>query len=118
MDLFLQLDGPYMCQTDDMVTYLFHPFKDDLTQCFQDDFQPPYSNFDRHQVVARPKKSDAHATKQNYFHIETLGRDLHTKKRRFLSPMKDFFSKVVPYSISSYLCNRRVFFGSLVLSQP
>jgi hypothetical protein len=47
-DLFLQSDGPYMCQSDDMVTYLFHPFEGDLTQCYQDDFQPPCSDFDRH----------------------------------------------------------------------
>ena len=51
-DFFLQPDGPYMCQPDDMVTDMFHPFENDLTQCFQDDFQPPYSDFDRHRVVA------------------------------------------------------------------
>jgi hypothetical protein len=51
-DLFLQIDGPYMRPPNDMVIDLFHPFKDDLTQHFQDDFQPPYSDFDRHRVVA------------------------------------------------------------------
>jgi hypothetical protein len=30
-----------------MIIDLFHPFEDDMTQRFQDDFQPPYSNFDR-----------------------------------------------------------------------
>jgi hypothetical protein len=117
-DLFLQPDGPYMFQPNDMITYLFHPFEDDLTQCFQDDFQPPYSYFDRHQVVAHPKKSKVHTTKQKYFHVETLGRDLQKKKRHFLSPTEEFFSKVVPYPVSSCLGNHRVFFGSLVLSQP
>jgi hypothetical protein len=53
-----------------------------------------------------------------YFHVETLGRDLQTKKRRFPSPKEEFFSKVVPYPISSCLGNHRVFLGSLVLSQP
>jgi hypothetical protein len=62
-DLFLQPDGPYMCQPNDMVTDLFHPFEDDLTQRFQDDFQPPYSDFDRHQVMACPNKSEVHTTK-------------------------------------------------------
>jgi hypothetical protein len=47
-DLFLYPNGPYMCQPDDMVTHFFHPFKDDLTLHFQDDFQPPYLDFDRH----------------------------------------------------------------------
>jgi hypothetical protein len=117
-DLFLQPDGPYMCQPDDMVTDLFHPFEDDLMQRFQDDFQPPYSDFDRHQVVAHPKQSEVHTTKHKYFHVETLGRDLQTKKRRFLSTTNKFFYKAVPYPVSSYLENHRVFFGSLVLSQP
>jgi hypothetical protein len=117
-DLFLQPYGSYMCQPDDMVTYLFHPFEDDLMQHFQDAFQPPYSDFDRHQVVAHPKKSKVHTTKQNYFHIETFSRDFHTKKRHFLSLTMEFFSKAMPYSISSYLENHRVFFGSIVLSHP
>jgi hypothetical protein len=61
---------------DDMVTYLFHPFKDDPIKHFQDDFWPsldtyPFedaylfyekfyplcSDFDRHQVVVSPRKS-------------------------------------------------------------
>jgi hypothetical protein len=90
--------------------------KDDLKQCFQDDFQSPYSNFDRHQVVAFPKQSKVHTTKQNYFHVETLGRDLQTKKRCFLIPTEEFSSKVVPYPIFSCLGNHRVFFGTLFLS--
>jgi hypothetical protein len=62
--------SPYIYDSDvwdgdgDMITYLFHPFEDDLTQRFQDDFQPPYSDFDRHQVVACPKQSKVHTTKQ------------------------------------------------------
>jgi hypothetical protein len=107
-----------MCQPDDMVTNLFHPFEDGLTQRFQDDFQPPYSDFDRHQVMARPNQSEVHTTKHKYFHVETLGKDLQTKKIRFLSLTKDFFSKVVPYPVSFCLGNHRVFFGYLVLSQP
>jgi len=70
-DLFLQPDGPYMCQPDDMVIDLFPPFEDDLTQHFQsdfrpsllsydanlfcEDFQPSYLDFDRYYVVASPK---------------------------------------------------------------
>jgi hypothetical protein len=46
-----------------MIIDLFHPFEDDLTQHFQDDFQPPYSDFDRHQVVAYPKQPKVHTTK-------------------------------------------------------
>jgi hypothetical protein len=107
-----------MCQPNDMVTYLLHPFEDDLTQCFQDDFQPPYSNFDRHQVVAHPKQSEVHTTKKKYFHIENLGRDLYTNKIHFLSLTKEFFSKAMPYLVSSCLGNHKVFFRSLVLSQP
>jgi hypothetical protein len=60
---FLQPDGPYMYQPYDMVTNLFHIFKDDLTQRFQNDFQPPYLDFDRHQVMARPKQYEVHTTK-------------------------------------------------------
>jgi hypothetical protein len=107
-----------MCQPDDMVTYLFHPFEDDLTQRFQDDFQPPYSFLYRHQVVARPKKSEVHTTKHKCFHVETLRRDFQTKKRCFTSPTEEFFSEVVPFPVSSCLGNHRVFFGSLILSQP
>jgi hypothetical protein len=95
----------------DMLIGLFHPFKDDLTQCFQDDFQPSCSDFDRHQVVACPKQSKVHTTKQKYFHVET-------KNKRFLSPMVEFSSNVVPYPVSSCLGSHRVFFGSLVLPQP
>jgi hypothetical protein len=47
-----------------------------------------------------------------------LGRDVQKKKRHFLSPTEEFFSKVVPYPVSSCLGNHKVFFGSLVLSQP
>jgi hypothetical protein len=107
-----------MCQTDDMVIDLFHPFEGNLTQCFQDDFQPPYSDFDRHQIVAHPKKSKFHITKRKYFHVETLGRDLQTNKRRFLSLTEAFFPKAMPYPVSSCLGIHRVFFGSLVLSHP
>jgi hypothetical protein len=71
---------------DDMVTYLFHPFEDDLSQHFQgdfqsslgscdadpfgdadlfyEDFQPPSSSIlDEHQDVAIPEESKAHSTK-------------------------------------------------------
>jgi hypothetical protein len=102
----------------DIITNLFHPFEDNLMQRFQDNFQPSCSNFDRHQVVACPKQSKVHSTKRKYFHVETLGKDLQTKKRRFLSLTEEFFSKVVPYPISPFLGNRRVFFGSLILSHP
>jgi hypothetical protein len=80
-----------------MVTDLFHPFEDNLSQyahddsqpslescdeypfgdpgLFYEDSQPPLcSDFDRHQVVASPEQSEAHATKRKYFHIETFGR--------------------------------------------
>jgi hypothetical protein len=116
--------SPYIYESDfwdgdgDMITYLFHPFEDDLMQRFRDDFQPPYSDFDRHQVVAYPKRSKVHTTKHKYFHVETLGRDLQTKKRHLLSLTEEFSSKDVPYPVSSCLGNHRVFFGSLVLSQP
>jgi hypothetical protein len=36
----------------------------------------------------------------------------------FPESTEEFFSKVVPYPVSSCLGNHRVFFGSLVLSQP
>jgi hypothetical protein len=94
---------------DDMVTDLFIPFKDDLSQhtqsdlqssldtypfedadLFYEEFQPLCSDFDRHQVVANPKQSEVHTTKRKYFHVEILGRDLQTKKRRFLSPREEF----------------------------
>jgi hypothetical protein len=109
-----------MCQPDDMVTYLFHPFEDDLTQHFQDDFQPPYSDFNRHQVATYPKHYEVHTTKWKYFHVESLGRDLQTKKRLSLSPTEEFLSRheVVPYLVSSCLGNHSIFLGSLVLSQP
>jgi hypothetical protein len=44
---------------------------------------------------------------------------LQIKKRHFLSPGEDFFSrpKVVPYPISSCLENHQVFLGSLISSQ-
>jgi hypothetical protein len=68
-DFFLHPDGPYMCQPDDMVTDLFHSFEEDMTRRFHDDFQPPYSYFDRHQVMALPKQSEVHTTKHKYFHV-------------------------------------------------
>jgi hypothetical protein len=107
-----------MYQLDDMVTHLFHPFKDDLTQHFQDDFQSPYSDFDRHQVVASPKQFEVRTTKWNNFHVETLGWNLQTKKRLFLSPIEEFLFKAMPYPVSPRLGNHRVFLRSLVLSQP
>jgi hypothetical protein len=79
-DFFLHQDGPYMCQLDDMVIDLFHPFEDDPTQHFRDDFRPSlvscdadlfcedfrpsYSDFDRHQVLANPKQSKVHVIAQ------------------------------------------------------
>jgi hypothetical protein len=68
--------------------------------------------------MACPKQSKFHTTKRQYFHVDTLVRDLQTKKRCLLSPTEEFFSKDVPYPIYSCLGNHRVFFGSLVLSQP
>jgi hypothetical protein len=65
-----------MCQPDDMVTDLFHSIEDNLTQHFLDYFQPPYSDFDRNQIMARPNQYEVHNTKQEYFHVETLGKDL------------------------------------------
>jgi hypothetical protein len=67
--------------------------------------------------MANLKNSKVHTTKQKYFHVDTLGRDLQKKKRFFLSLTEEFLSKVVPYPISSCLGNRRVFLGSLFLSQ-
>jgi hypothetical protein len=68
--------------------------------------------------MAFPKQSKVHTTKRKYFHVETLGRNLQTKKRHFLSPTEKFSSKAVPYPVSSCFRNHRVFFGSLVLPQP
>jgi hypothetical protein len=81
--------------SDDMVTYLFYPFEDDLSQhtqgdlwssldmypfgdadLFYEDFHPLCSDFDRHQVMASPGHSEVHTTKHKYFHIETFGGDL------------------------------------------
>jgi hypothetical protein len=91
-----------------MVTDLFHPFEDDLSQythddsqpslescdeypfgdsdLFYEDFQPPScSDFDGHQVMASPEQSEAHTTKQKYFHLGIFGRDLQIKKQHILS---------------------------------
>jgi hypothetical protein len=73
---------------DDMVTNLFHPFEDDPTQHFQDDFrpslvsydaylfcedfQPSHSNFDRHQVMASLGHSEVHTTKLSTFMLRLL----------------------------------------------
>ena len=78
-----------------MVTDMFRPFEDDLSQHTQSDlqssldtyafedadliyeeFQPLCSYFDRHQVMANPKQSKVCTTKWKHFHVETLGRDL------------------------------------------
>jgi hypothetical protein len=60
----------------DMTKYFFHRFEDKLTQRFPDDFQPTYSDFYRHHVVACPKKYKVNATKRKYFDFLTLGRYL------------------------------------------
>jgi hypothetical protein len=65
-----------------------------------------------------PRHSKVHTTKRKYYHIETLNKDLNTKKRNFPKLMNMFFSKAVPYPVSSCLGKHRVFLGSLVLSQP
>jgi hypothetical protein len=67
--------------------------------------------------MAIPKQSEVCTTKQQHFHVDTLGRDLQTKKRHFLIPTEEFFSKAMPYLVSSCFGNHRVFLGSLVLSQ-
>jgi hypothetical protein len=101
------MGDPYAWKLDDdMVTNLFHPFEDDLSQythddsqpslescdeypfgdsdLFYEDFQPPScSDFDGHQVVANPEQSGAHTTKQKYFHLEIFDRDLQIKKNIF-----------------------------------
>jgi hypothetical protein len=89
---------------DDMVTYLFHPFEDDLSQYTHDDFQsslgscdsypfgdsdlfyeyfqPPLcSNFDGHQVMASPEQSETHTIEQKYFHLGDFCRDLQMKRK-------------------------------------
>jgi hypothetical protein len=95
-----------------------YPFED--ADLFHEDFHSSYSDFDRHQVVARPKHSKVHATKHKYFHVETFCGDLQIKKRRFLNLREEFSSRheVVPYHISPCLGNQHVFLGSLILSQP
>jgi hypothetical protein len=76
---FLHPDGPSMYQPNDMVIGLFHQFEDELTLHFQDDFQPSYSDLDKHQVMALPKNFEAHTTKHKYFHVETFCVDLQIK---------------------------------------
>jgi hypothetical protein len=119
-----------------MVTDLFHPFKDDLSQHFRGDFQsslgscdadpfgdadlfyedfhPPSSSIlDEHQDMAIPEESKAHSTKRKYLHLGDFYKDSQMKRQRFS------FSRPepVPYLISSSQGNPRVFLGSLIYSQ-
>jgi hypothetical protein len=77
-----------------MVTDLFHPIKDNLSQFTHDDSQPslencddyvssdsglfyeyfqPLLHSDGHQIMVNLEKSGAHPTKWKCYHIETLG---------------------------------------------
>ena len=97
---FSQVGDTYIWQPDDdMLTNLFYPFEDDLSQythdyfqssfksCdaypfgdsvfFYEEFKPPScSDSNGHQVMAHPEYSKAHTTKSIFFHIGVLGRDL------------------------------------------
>jgi hypothetical protein len=84
---------------DDMVTYLFRPFKDDLSQhtqsdlqssfgtypfedvyLFYEDFQTLCSNFEEYQDVATSEKSEFHSSKRNYFHLGYFHGDSQGKR--------------------------------------
>jgi hypothetical protein len=71
---------------DDMVTYLFFPFEDDLSQhtqsdlqssfgtypfedadLFYEDFQPLCSDFEEYQDMATSEQSEVHSSKQEVF---------------------------------------------------
>jgi hypothetical protein len=117
-----------------MIIDLFHPFKDDLSQHFQgdfqsslgscdanpfgdadlfyDEFQPPSSLIlDEHQDIPIPEESRAHSTKQKYFHIGDFYEDSQMKRQCFS------IHEHVPYLISSSHRNHGVFLGSLMSSQ-
>ena len=89
---------------DDMVIALFCPFKDDLSQHFQSDFQsslgscdadhfgdvdlfyvhchPPSSTIlDEHQDMAITKESKAHSKKRKYFHLGDFHDDSQMKRQ-------------------------------------
>jgi hypothetical protein len=127
---------------DDMVTDLFCPFEDDLSQHTQGDLQssfgscdayplgdadlfyensqsPSPSDLDGHQYVAIPEQLKIHTTEQQYFHLGDFCKDLQVMKQHILGIQKDSFSRpeLVPYLISPSQGNHGVFLGSLIFSQ-
>jgi hypothetical protein len=115
---------------DDMVTDLFHPFEDDLSQhtqsdlqssfgtypfedadLFYEDFQPLCSDFEEYQDMATSEQSEVHSSKQKYFHLGYFHGDSQGKRQCFSTP------ETVPYLLPSSPRDHAVFFRSLISSQ-
>jgi hypothetical protein len=125
-----------------MVTDLFRPFVDDLSQHTQGDLQSSfgscdtypfgdtdlfYENFqplstpdlDEYEYMAITKQSKTHTTEQQCFQLGALRKDLQMKKQHILDVAKESLGpEVVPYLVSSSLGNHKVSLGSLIFSQP
>jgi hypothetical protein len=103
-----------------MVTNLFQPFEDDLSQQLRGNFQsslgssdadpfedeelfcedpqaPSSSILDEHKHMVIPRKLKAPSTKRKYFHLEDFYEDSHMKRNHF----SFFVHEVVPYLLSS-----------------
>jgi hypothetical protein len=108
---------------DDMVTDLFFPFEDDLSQhtqsdlqssfgaypfedadLFYEDFQPLCSYFEEYQDVATSEQSEVHSSKRKYFHLGYFHGDSQGKRRCFSTP------ETVPYLLPSSPRDHAVFF--------
>jgi hypothetical protein len=109
---------------DDMIIDLFCPLRDDLSRYFQgdsqlslgscdadpfgnadlfyEDFQPPSSSIlDEHQGVAIPNESEAHSTKQKYFHLRDFYKDSQMNRQHF-------YSLDLRLSLTSFLLLREI----------
>jgi hypothetical protein len=63
-----------------------------------------------------PEQSKTHTIEKQFFHLASLRKYLQMKKQHILGMGKESFlgPRVVPYHVSSYLGNHKVFLGFLM----